>query len=196
MPSNSRAVPISCAQAAVTSGTPALSIFSRTMRRAGQRPVAGDLVGRALRRAAEQDRIVAVIDRDDVHHRLVADVAAVIADPFAERSFRLDVAGLHEALDDDLGIGRQRQAGDRRLDHLDRIAADAADRRRIRRRRRALRSTPSGTTSGRRRRTIATGIGSPRAKYLSRMDAAVLAGRDVEADATSRRGSSPDRCRN
>jgi hypothetical protein len=41
-------------------------------RRAGERAVARDLVGRALRRAAEQDRIVAVIDRLDVHHRLVA----------------------------------------------------------------------------------------------------------------------------
>src|SRR6266446_2874716 len=104
MPSRRRAVPISCAQAATTSAS--LGDILAHDRRARQRAVAGDFVGRALRRATEQDRIVAMIDRLDVHDGLVADIAAVIAHPLAERPFRLDVTGLDEALDDDLRIGR------------------------------------------------------------------------------------------
>jgi hypothetical protein len=66
----------------------------------------------ALRHAAEQDRIVAIVDRLDVEHRLGPQVAGVIAGPLAERPFDALVAGLDEALDDDLGIGRDRQPGD------------------------------------------------------------------------------------
>ena len=60
-------------------------------------------------------------------HRLLRGAGGVIAGPLAERAFDAHVVGLDEAFDDDLGIGRDRQAGDRPLDHLDRRAAHAAD---------------------------------------------------------------------
>ena len=95
-------------------------------RRAGDGAIARLLFGRALRRAADHDRVVAVVDGLDVEHRLLADVAAVVAGPFAERPFQLAFARLHEAFDDHLGVGRNRQTSDRALDHLDRLAAQAA----------------------------------------------------------------------
>src|SRR5579863_9594123 len=70
---------------------------------------------------------MAMIDRLDVDYRLGPVVAGVIAGPFAERAFEPHFVGLDETLDGDLGIGGDRQAGDRALDHLDRLAAHAAD---------------------------------------------------------------------
>src|SRR3954467_11569790 len=95
--------------------------------RADHGAIAADLVRPALRHAAPQDRIVAIIDRLDVEHGLGSEVAGVIAGPFRERALDALVARLDEALDDDLGIGRDRQAGDGAVDDLDRLAADAAD---------------------------------------------------------------------
>src|SRR5262249_5146068 len=53
--------------------------------------------------------------------------AGVVAGPFGEWALDALVAGLDEALEHDLGIGRDRQASDRPFDHLDRLAAHAAD---------------------------------------------------------------------
>src|SRR3954469_19850050 len=91
------------------------------------RAIAADLVRRPLRDAAQQDRIVAIIDRLDVEHGLGPQIAGVIAGPFRERALDALVAGLDEDLYDDLGVGRDRQAGDGAVDDLDRLAADAAD---------------------------------------------------------------------
>jgi hypothetical protein len=101
-------LPTSCAQAAVTPGTPAFSIFSRSQRRADHGAIATNLVRRTLRHATEQNRIVAVVDRLDVEHRFGPQVAGVVAGPFGEWPFDALVAGLDEALEHDLGIGRDR----------------------------------------------------------------------------------------
>src|SRR5579864_2415747 len=96
-------------------------------RRANDGAITADFVRRALGRAAEQDRVVAVIDGLDVQYRLGPQVAGVIAGPLAERAFDAYVVGLDKTLDHDFGVGRYRQPGDRPFDHLDRRAADAAD---------------------------------------------------------------------
>src|ERR1700692_4611784 len=96
-------------------------------RRAHYGAVAADLVRWPLRHAAEQDRLVAMIDRLDVDHRLGPVVAGVIAGPFAEWPFESHIVGLDETFDGDLGIGGDRQAGNRALDHLYGRAAHAAD---------------------------------------------------------------------
>src|SRR5262249_29898937 len=54
-------------------------------------------------------------------------VAGVVAGPLAERSLDALVVGLDEAFEHDLGVGRNGQASDRPLDHLDRLSAHAAD---------------------------------------------------------------------
>ena len=96
-------------------------------RRAHDRTIAADLVRRALRRAAEQDRVVAMVDRLDVDDRLRPQVAGIVAGPLAERTLDALVAGLDETLKHDFRVGRNRQAGDRAPDHLHRLAAHAAD---------------------------------------------------------------------
>src|SRR5215208_1045516 len=55
-------------------------------RRAHDGAVAADFVGRALRHAAEQDRLVAIIYRLDVEHRLQRRPGGVITGPLAERT--------------------------------------------------------------------------------------------------------------
>ena len=90
------------------------------------------LLGRPLRRAAEDDRIVAVIDRFDPDHRLrhigSKRSARVISGPFAERAFGagLDLGRGHEALEHDLRVGRERDAGRLAGDELDGPAEPAA----------------------------------------------------------------------
>src|SRR5688500_14130030 len=54
-------------------------------------------------------------------------VRRVIASPLAEWTFLAGLAGIGEALDDDLCVRRVRQTGDLALDHVDRLALDAAD---------------------------------------------------------------------
>ena len=46
---------------------------------------------------------------------------------FAERAFGLHIARLHITFDDNLGISRHGQAGDRRLDEFDRLAPQPTD---------------------------------------------------------------------
>src|SRR6266516_7589569 len=54
-------------------------------RRARHRAVPRELVGRPERRAAEDDRIVAMVDRLNVEHWLRPYIAGVVAGPLAER---------------------------------------------------------------------------------------------------------------
>src|SRR5262249_49994188 len=95
-------------------------------RGADDSPIATNLVGRTLRHAAEQYRIVAIVDSLDVERGFGPQVAGVIAGPFAERAFDTLVIALDETLEHDLGIGRDRQPGDGRFDDLDGLAAHAA----------------------------------------------------------------------
>src|SRR5262249_33052311 len=95
-------------------------------RGANHSAIAANLVPRTLRHATKQDGIVAIIDGLDVEHGFGPQVAGVVAGPFAKRSFEAFVAGLDEALEHDLGIGRDRQPGDGAVDDLHRLAAHAA----------------------------------------------------------------------
>src|SRR5262249_3735111 len=81
----------------------------------------------AHRRHAEQDRVVAVIDRLDVDDRDLTHAAGVVAGPFAERPLRVGLARLDVAFDHDLGVGRKRQPRDLAAYHLGRPPAHAAD---------------------------------------------------------------------
>ena len=75
------------------------------------------------RRCAKNDRVVAIQHPLHLEVGLLRGAADVVARPFAERPFVGGLTLLDPALDDDFGIGDQRQAGDRALDHLDRLAA-------------------------------------------------------------------------
>src|SRR5262245_59855102 len=77
-------------------------------RRADHGAIATNLVRRTLRHAAEQYRIVAIVDSLDVEHGFGPQVAGVIAGPFAERPFDTLVIRLDKTLEHDLGIGRDR----------------------------------------------------------------------------------------
>src|SRR6267142_3658661 len=90
-----------------------------------ERAVEGLLVRRLVRRRAEDDRVVAVIDRFDLHERLGPRVAGVVAGPLAERTLDDLLFRIDPALDDDLGVGREREPGDRSLHDAIRLAADA-----------------------------------------------------------------------
>src|SRR4051794_26185884 len=79
------------------------------------------------RRHAEKDWIVAMIDRLDVDHRHLPHAARIVPGPFAERTLRLSLVGLDKTFEHDLGIGRDRQAGDLAAHHLGGAAAHAAD---------------------------------------------------------------------
>src|SRR5690606_24720538 len=69
------------------------------------------LVGHADMRGTENDGIVAVVDRGDVDPGLGLHRGALIAKPFSERPLAPRVAGMDEALYDDLRIRRYRQTG-------------------------------------------------------------------------------------
>ena len=66
-----------------------------------------------------------MVDRLDAEDGLLALARGVIPGPLAERTFDRLVLGIGEALDHDLGVGRDRQTGDRTLHHAVRRAADA-----------------------------------------------------------------------
>ncbi len=68
-----------------------------------------------------------MIDRLDVEHRDRPLAAGIMPGPFAERAFVLSLVGRDEAFEHDLGVGRERQAGDLAAHHLGRPAAHAAD---------------------------------------------------------------------
>src|SRR5438309_6323929 len=72
-----------------------------------------------------EDRVVAVIDALDAHHRLPAAPAGVVAGELAERALGHRVAGMHLALEHDLGVRRHRQAVHLALDDFVRRAAMA-----------------------------------------------------------------------
>ncbi len=84
------------------------------------------LVRRLALRAAEQDRLVAVVDGGHADHRGAAGAAGVVAHPLAVGSLVVQLAGVDPALDGDLGGGGDRQPGVAAAHHLDRLAADAA----------------------------------------------------------------------
>src|SRR5437016_8197350 len=68
-------------------------------------------VRRRQHRAGEaEDRVVAVIDALDAHHRLRAAPAGVIAGELAERALGQRVCRVHRAFEHDLGVRRHRQA--------------------------------------------------------------------------------------
>ena len=108
------------------SGRPQASERLPDLGRAGDAFEQTGLVDRLVLRRAGENRIVAVQDRLHVHVGPRHDVVGVVAHPFAERPFRLDLPGHGFAFDHDLGIGGNRKAGVRALDHFDRLAADAA----------------------------------------------------------------------
>ena len=95
-------------------------------RRAQEGAVVGQF-GRGLdRRGAEENRVVAVVERLDLHHRLFPLRAGIVARPLAERPLRQPVARVHKPLDHDLGIrgdGQPRRGAD---EDLDRLADEAA----------------------------------------------------------------------
>src|SRR6266568_4006999 len=71
---------------------------------------------RPARPGDAQDRIVAIIDAFDPKHRRVFNPGAVVTEPLAKRSIRLDVSRMKEPLDGNLRVGGKRQAGDLTLD--------------------------------------------------------------------------------
>ena len=84
------------------------------------------VVGRDAGDRAEQNRIVAIHHGLDADRRLLLQAAGVIAGPFAERAFVDLVVRMDEALERDLGMRRDRQAGLRPHDHLHRLAQQPA----------------------------------------------------------------------
>ena len=67
-----------------------------------------------------------MVHRFDLHERLGPRVARVVPGPFTERTLDDALLRVHPAFDDDLGVGGQREAGDRSLDDAERLAAHAA----------------------------------------------------------------------
>src|SRR3990172_4092459 len=53
--------------------------------------------------------------------------AAIVARPFAERTFDFRIVEMHVAFDDDLRVRRNRQPGILAFDHLKRLPAHTAD---------------------------------------------------------------------
>ena len=81
--------------------------------------------GLVLRRAA-QDGVVAVEDRLDVDVGARLRVVRVVAHPFSERTLGPNLAGDRLAFYRDFAVGRDRKAGVRPADDVDRLAAYAA----------------------------------------------------------------------
>src|SRR5713226_1339221 len=71
------------------------------------------LVGTSTdRRNAENNRIVAMIDRFDLEHRLWAFVGSIVAGPLAEGPFLLAIVVVQKTFEHNLGIGWKRQPRD------------------------------------------------------------------------------------
>ena len=150
-------------------------------RRARDGPIARQFVGGAEGWASEDDRVVAVIDGLDIEDRLLADVAGVVAGPLTERPLLLALLRIHKAFQRDLRVRRDGKAGDLARNDLHRFAAQAAhdvvlaD---------AVRRLAAGQQEG---QGIAAQDDHRGHRLVPRLvlvavDAAVLAGRDVEAD--------------
>src|SRR5262249_33733991 len=86
--------------------------------------VARQLIGRALRRTAQKDRVVAVVDSLDVEDRLLAHVATVVSGPLSKGALLSAFVRVHESLQGDLRVGRNRQARQFSPDDLDGFAPD------------------------------------------------------------------------
>src|SRR6185312_976570 len=97
------------------------------LRRAHDREVARMFVGRALRGRSEDDRIVAIVDRLDFHHRRLPDGAAVEAGPFTERTLGLLPVAVAESLEYDLRVRGKRQARHLAENDVHRLAAVGTD---------------------------------------------------------------------
>src|SRR5439155_7310341 len=76
---------------------------------------------------AENDRIIAMINGFDLQHRLGALVRSIITGPFPERSFEFAVIIIQKSLENDLGVGGKRQAGNFSTHAFHRLPAHAAD---------------------------------------------------------------------
>src|SRR6185369_7232674 len=97
-------------------------------RRTHDRAIARHLIRAAAdRRHAENDRIVAVIDRFDLEYGLRALIGGVIARPFTERSFEFTIVVVQKTFENNFRIGWKRQPGDFAAHAFDRFAAHAAD---------------------------------------------------------------------
>src|SRR6516164_706938 len=88
--------------------------------------VEGVVVGRHGRDRTEQYRVVAVHKGLDADRRLLFLAAGVIAGPLAEWPLFDQVVGMNEALEGDLRLRGNGEPGARPLDHLDRLADQAA----------------------------------------------------------------------
>src|SRR5438132_14107569 len=75
-------------------------------RGAQERAVERLLVRRLVRGRAQEDRVVAVVERFDLHERLGPRVARVVAGPLAERTLDNPLFRVDPAFNDDLGLGR------------------------------------------------------------------------------------------
>ena len=84
------------------------------------------LVRRLVRWDTEDDRIVPVVDGLDVEHRLGALARGVVPGPLAERAFGQRLVVVEEAREHDLRRRRHGQPGDRLGDDRIRLAADPA----------------------------------------------------------------------
>jgi hypothetical protein len=96
------------------------------LRRAGDAFEQAGLVYRLVLGRAGQDRIIAVEDGLRVDVGPLLGVVGVVAHPFAERTFPLDLTQHGFALDRNLAIGRNGKAGIGPAHHVDRLATQAA----------------------------------------------------------------------
>ena len=88
-----------------------------------------NIVDRLAHRGGPHDGLVAVKNALDAQHRLrvvLALVAGVVAGVLAKRSLLHQLVRVDEALGNDLGIGRQGQAGELGLEHRHRAPAQRA----------------------------------------------------------------------
>src|SRR5215467_10098985 len=95
--------------------------------RAEDGAVARLLVRRLPGWRADQDGIVPVVQRLDLEHRLLAAGRGVVAGPLPKRSLRQHLLAGRVALDNDLRVSRDGEAGDRPTDDPHRLAPDRAD---------------------------------------------------------------------
>src|SRR5262249_31336163 len=86
------------------------------------------IVGRNARDGAEQHGVVAMHEAFNTNGWLLLEPARVVAGPFTERAFIDEVIERDIAFERDLGVGRDRQAGDRSRNGLDRLTEQPAGR--------------------------------------------------------------------
>src|SRR5215470_3768662 len=63
---------------------------------------------RATGSSTSKDRIISIIDVLHAYDRLRATGASIVARPFTERPLGPAIIGVHEAFDDDFGMGGER----------------------------------------------------------------------------------------